>query len=317
MFPPLRLRSALSLGGLSPRELAVRTWRASDEHEIQTRAAAVSFYAMLAMVPFIGVVLTLAVQLLPDLTGWASKADRDRQARRSNSSSRPWRRRSRRRPRRRSRSRSPPSSSDPPVGLISIGLAITIWLASSLFVAVIDAMNRIYGVKDRRGFLKLRLIAIFMTIVQAAILVGSLLAIVGWRICPRPAPARRLRRRPRDGSPVRGGPGDGPAQLRPHVLRRPRRRPELGMDHAGEHRRQHPVPRRDAALSRLRPQLRQLRQDLRPARRGDGPPVLVLDLEPDPARGRAGEQDHRGSLAAGQELRPADRIPPRPPTSRR
>ncbi len=43
-------------------------------------------------------------------------------------------------------------------------------------MAVIDAMNRIYGVKERRGFLKLRLIAIFMTVVQAAILVGSLLA---------------------------------------------------------------------------------------------------------------------------------------------
>ncbi len=73
-FPPLRLRSALSLGGLTPRELAVRTWRAMDDHEIQTRAAAVSFYAMLAMVPFIGLVLTLAVQLLPDLTGASSKA---------------------------------------------------------------------------------------------------------------------------------------------------------------------------------------------------------------------------------------------------
>jgi membrane protein len=180
MFPPLRLRSALSLGGLSPRELAVRTWRASDEHEIQTRAAAISFYAMLAMVPFIGVVLTLAVQLLPDLTGWASKADQIGSTTVEQLKST-------------LETTLPPEASKeieeqitaiqqrPPVGLISIGLAITIWLASSLFVAVIDAMNRIYGVKDRRGFLKLRLIAIFMTIVQAAILVGSLLAIVGWR----------------------------------------------------------------------------------------------------------------------------------------
>ena len=69
---------------------------------------------------------------------------------------------------------------NPPVGLISVGLAITIWLASSLFVAVIDATNRINGVKERRGFIKLRLIAIFMTVVQAGILVGSLLAIVAW-----------------------------------------------------------------------------------------------------------------------------------------
>ena len=68
---------------------------------------------------------------------------------------------------------------DPPFALLSLGLVITIWLASSLFVAVIDAMNRIYGVKERRNFFKLRFIAIVMTVVQAAILVGSLLAVVG------------------------------------------------------------------------------------------------------------------------------------------
>ena len=180
MFPPLRLRSALSLGGLSPRELAIRTWRAADEHEIQTRAAAISFYAMLAMVPFIGVVLALAIQLLPDLTGWAAKADGlgDSTVEQLKATL---------------EKTLPPEASKeieeqittiqqrPPVGLISIGLVITLWLASSLFVAVIDAMNRIYGVKERRGFFKLRLIAIFMTVLQAVILVGSLLAIVGWR----------------------------------------------------------------------------------------------------------------------------------------
>ena len=182
--PPLRLRSALSLGGLSVRELAVKTWRAMDDHEIQTRAAAVSFYAMLAMVPFIGLVLTVAVQLLPDLTGaspkvrWAVNLTVEQLTSTLEKTL-------------------PPEASDeikeqivriqkdPPVGLISIGLAITIWLASSLFVAVIDAMNRIYGVKERRGFVKLRLIAIFMTVVQAAILVGSLLAIVGSHVILR------------------------------------------------------------------------------------------------------------------------------------
>ena len=45
-------------------------------------------------------------------------------------------------------------------------------------MAVIDAMNRIYGVKERRGFVRLRLIAIMMTVIQAAILVSSLLAVV-------------------------------------------------------------------------------------------------------------------------------------------
>ena len=168
----------MSLGGLSLRELTIRTWRAMDDHEIQTRAAAVAFYAMLAMVPFIGLVLTLAIQLLPDLTGASAKAKGLGNSAVEQLTST-------------LEKTLPPEAADeikeqitriqkdPPVGLISIGLAITLWLASSLFVAVIDAMNRIYGVKERRGFLKLRLIAIFMTVVQAAILVGSLLAIVG------------------------------------------------------------------------------------------------------------------------------------------
>jgi membrane protein len=66
----------------------------------------------------------------------------------------------------------------PNVGLISISLAVTLWLASSLFVAIIDAMNRIYGVTETRPFWKIRVTAMVMTIVQAAILVGSLLMIV-------------------------------------------------------------------------------------------------------------------------------------------
>ena len=57
---------------------------------------------------------------------------------------------------------------------------MTLWLASSLFVAIIDAMNRIYGVTETRSFWKLRLTAMVMTVVQAVILVGSLLAIVAW-----------------------------------------------------------------------------------------------------------------------------------------
>jgi len=68
MFPPLRLREALSLGGLTPRELVIRTWAKVQEHEIMTRAAAVSFYAMLACVPFLALMLTVLVQLLPDLS---------------------------------------------------------------------------------------------------------------------------------------------------------------------------------------------------------------------------------------------------------
>jgi membrane protein len=183
MFPPLRLREAFRLGGLSVRELAVRTWLKSNENEILTRAAAVSFYAMLALVPFLGLVVFLAAQLLPDLTGAtgargignltvneleatlrnvlapeAYHVFEDQIAR---------------------------LQRQPPIGLASIGLAIMLWLASSLFLAIIDAMDRIYGVEERRPLWKLRLVAIGMTLLQAVILVGSLLAIVAWPLILR------------------------------------------------------------------------------------------------------------------------------------
>ncbi|GAC1466446.1 MAG: YihY/virulence factor BrkB family protein [Isosphaeraceae bacterium] len=181
MFPPLRLKAALSLGGLSTRELLMRTWNKVNEHEIMTRAAAVSFYAMLALVPFLALILTITVQLLPDITGQSDRSTglgnmttaelRDTlkvtfpneaylvvedQIKRLQEQKRPsliW--------------------------LLS-GFAVTIWLASSLFVAVIDAMNRIYGVNESRSFVKIRLTAIAMTCIQAIILVGSLLVIVLW-----------------------------------------------------------------------------------------------------------------------------------------
>jgi membrane protein len=179
MFPPLRLREALSLGGLSVRELAHRTWTKINDHEILTRASAVAFYAMLALVPFLALILTLTAQLLPDITGRSGDAlgvgnmtvDQLRET---------------------LRTAFPPEAykvveaqiermqKQPPVGLLSVGLVITIWLASSLFVAVIDAMNRIYGVQETRSFVKLRLTAILMTVIQAAILIGALVTIVAW-----------------------------------------------------------------------------------------------------------------------------------------
>ncbi len=183
-FPPLRLREALSLGGLTVRELAVRTWRKMTEHEVMTRAAAVAFYAMLALVPFLALVLTLTVQLLPDVTGRSSSATgighmtvdelrstlkavvpREAYAVVEDQIAR--------------------IQQQPPVGLLSIGLIVTIWLASSLFVAVIDALDRIYGVQETRSFVKLRLTAIAMTVVQAVILIGSLVVIVAWPVIVR------------------------------------------------------------------------------------------------------------------------------------
>jgi len=181
MFLPLRLREAFSLGGLSVRELAERTWNKTDDHEIMTRAAAVSFYAMLALVPFLGLILTFIALLLPDLTGRSGNAKgignlTTEELRSTLKSAFPTegyqvvedqiaRLQDQKRP---------------PFLLMVFGLAVTFWLASSLFVAIIDAMNRIHGVNETRSFLKIRIVAIVMTCIQTVLLLGSLLAIVLW-----------------------------------------------------------------------------------------------------------------------------------------
>jgi membrane protein len=175
----IRLREALSLGGLSLRALVVRTWEKIFENEIMTRAAAVAFYAMLALVPFLGLVLTIVIELLPDLRG--PENARSGIANMTVGELRHT-----------LRTFFPAEAYSvvedqvtriqkrPLVGLVPVSLAVTLWLASSLFVAVIDAMNRIYGVNDTRPFWRLRLTAMVMTIVQAIILVGSLVVIVAW-----------------------------------------------------------------------------------------------------------------------------------------
>ena len=175
-FPPVRLREALSLGGLRPRELALRVWRRANENEIMTRAAAISFYAMLALVPLLGLIVTLAAQWLPDVTGRTGGAG-DRTVQELESAMRALF------PREAysvMESQIARLQREPPIGLISLSLVVTIWLASSLFVAIIDAMNRMYGVHETRSFVKVRLTAIGMTMLQAAILIGSLTIIIAW-----------------------------------------------------------------------------------------------------------------------------------------
>jgi membrane protein len=175
----LRPRMTMSLGGLSPWQLALGMWRRMEEHDSMTWAAAVAFYAMLATVPFLAIVLVGVVLRLPDLTGASSRSTglghltvdqleatlkslfpneayvlvRDQIAR---------------------------IQGEPPLALLSLGAVIAIWSASNLFLVVIDALNRTHGLKETRSFVKLRLTAMAMTLLQAACLLGSLIAIVAW-----------------------------------------------------------------------------------------------------------------------------------------
>jgi membrane protein len=177
-IPPLRLRQAFRLGGLTVREAAVRTWNKINDHEILTRASAISFYAMMACVPFLALLLTVVVQFLPDLSGKRTGAGNITVEQLERTLRMMFPREayavaedqiSRLQEQLRTR---------PPVLLLASSLVVTLWLASSLYTAIIDAMNRIYGVVETRSFLKIRLAAIVMSIIQATILLGALVVIV-------------------------------------------------------------------------------------------------------------------------------------------
>jgi membrane protein len=144
-----------------------------------TRAAAIAFYAMLATVPFLALILTLAVQQLPDLTssGRPTAALGDMTVEQLDVTMNELlpqdayvvvRNQIKR------------IQDEPPVGLLSLGLAIALWTASSLFLTIMDSLNRIAGVAENRSLVNLRLTAMAMTLLQAAVLLGSLVSIVAW-----------------------------------------------------------------------------------------------------------------------------------------
>lgn len=169
-----RLKSALTLAGQAPRQVLERAWSQLNTNEVFTRAAAIAYYAMLASVPFLAVLITLAVRMLPpealvgsDVSGRAVGQFQAtvQQALPPEAAAIVTDQIKRMRAR-------------PPVGLLSFGLLVTLWTASSLFLAVIDAMNRMYGVRETRSLARLRLLAVAMTLIQAVLLLAAVVAIV-------------------------------------------------------------------------------------------------------------------------------------------
>ena len=65
----------------------------------------------------------------------------------------------------------------PRIGLV-VGLAVSLWSAMSGVKAVIDALNVIYGERERRSFLKLNLIALALTLAGFATLVMAVAGVV-------------------------------------------------------------------------------------------------------------------------------------------
>jgi membrane protein len=165
-FTWLRLPDVWKWGGLSFKELVVQTYEAVDKHETIDRAAIVAFYAMLALVPFLGLVLTVTIgnsdgivagqilslsrQFLPEAVDEIVRGEvRDIRA-------------------------------GPRTGIISISFLILLWSASSASVAVMESTNAAYGARDGRPWWKRRLMAIVLTVVESFLLVGASFLITAW-----------------------------------------------------------------------------------------------------------------------------------------
>lgn len=163
----------MNLGGLTFHAAAVRTWTRINHDAILTRAAAISFYAFAALVPFMALLMALTAHLLPWLAPTvmgepgSDLAEPFHDLLPADAASFVARELSRVR-------------AEPPTGLVSFGLTAVLWLASSVFVEIIDAMNFILGVKETRSFWKRRGMAIVMTLSQAAILIMAVLTVVAW-----------------------------------------------------------------------------------------------------------------------------------------
>jgi membrane protein len=68
----------------------------------------------------------------------------------------------------------------PSLPVLSLSIVLSLWTSSSLFMEIIDALNRIYGVKECRPWWQLRLTAASLVMFQCLLVFGSLLIIVFW-----------------------------------------------------------------------------------------------------------------------------------------
>ncbi|MCB9467309.1 MAG: YihY/virulence factor BrkB family protein [Candidatus Obscuribacterales bacterium] len=158
-------------------KLARAVFAECKQNELITRASAIAFTAMVTTVPFLALIITIAVYCIPDqnIPGTVDFCT-SMSAQIESMSGKVI----------------PPEAAaiiqnqierlqdKPRAAVLSTGLLVTVWLSSSLFISVIDALNKIYGVEETRPYWKLRLIAVFMALVQSVIVIATVSAIVAW-----------------------------------------------------------------------------------------------------------------------------------------
>jgi membrane protein len=146
-----------SIGGLTLKELAIRTWRETMEDNVLGRAAELAYYFLLAFFPML-IFLTSLVGFLPGLReaifgALAKFVPGEAMALVSQTIFDVTRNRS--------------------GGLISFGLLGALWAASGGVTAVMGTLNVAYDAKEERSIWKTRLIAIGLTVLLALLVIGG------------------------------------------------------------------------------------------------------------------------------------------------
>jgi membrane protein len=159
----------LDLGGLTIVELAKRTWAEMSDDGMFDVAAQLAYYFMLALFPLIIFLISLlsTIQAL-DLVNTVMSTIRDVM---------------------------PPQAfavlggeierimSEPREGLLTFGVIGTLWAASSGVVSLLGSLDRAYDVKETRGFVKLRVTAVGLTVALALLIItGAVMLMAGDRI---------------------------------------------------------------------------------------------------------------------------------------
>jgi len=153
--------------GVKLKQLALRAWQESREDDVFGSAATLAYYFLLALFPLL-IFLTSAVGFLPGvqdslLNELARVAPPDAMKLVRETLSDVVSHRS--------------------GGLLSLGLIASLWSASSGVASLMDALNKAYGARETRPFLRRRLKAIALTLATALLVLGgSLLIMIGHRL---------------------------------------------------------------------------------------------------------------------------------------
>jgi len=175
------LKGLLSLGGLSPKELAARVWRAMTYDDVFNRAAILGFFFMLALFPLLlcltallGLFAQTGTELRDSLFFFLARvAPRSAYALINETVNE--------------------VAEGGGGGKLTVGLLAAVWAASNGMLAIVDTLNMAYHVREARPWWKARLVAAALTLALGVLIVSALaLVLFGGQIAESLSGAFRL-----------------------------------------------------------------------------------------------------------------------------